>query len=103
VVCIDCGHNFETGRKMRKKSNIPDRVIDESASWLGISTRYRVFRGKRGQPCLQVSQMFLFFPVVSATYNLSESRAILTDFSAGDEEGPDVFWLESEGPGKMLE
>src|SRR5207245_1675133 len=48
VVCIECGYNFETGRKMRTKYNIPDRVITLGAVWLGSYTRYRVFRSERG-------------------------------------------------------
>jgi hypothetical protein len=39
VVCIDCGYNFETGRKMRTKYNSRGRVIDVGPSWLGKQSR----------------------------------------------------------------
>jgi hypothetical protein len=98
VVCIDCGHHFETGRRLRTTCHTPDRVIDDGVVWLGSYTRYRLFRGRRGQPCLQVSRKFLFLPLGSATYNLSDYQAIRTDFSGGGAECSDVFYLELEGP-----
>jgi hypothetical protein len=100
VLCIDCGHNFETGRKLRTKYNVPDRVLDVGASWLGPYARYRVFRNERGRACLNVSRTFLFLPLGSATYDLSDYRAVLTDFAAGDDDSPDTFYLELEGRGE---
>ena len=96
VVCIDCGYNFETGRKMRTQYNIPDRVLDFGVVWLGCYTRYRVFRGERGA-CLSVSRKVLFIPMGSATYSLTDYGAVLTDFDAGDNESPDIYCLELEG------
>ncbi len=100
VICTDCGYNFETGRKMKTKFNIPDRIIDVGVVWLGTYTRYRVFRGKRRQPCLQVNRKFLFVPLGSNTYHLGDYCAILTDFTPGADNQPDVFYLELEGPRK---
>jgi hypothetical protein len=100
VVCTDCGHNFETGRKLKTRYDVPDRIIDDGIGWLGTFTRYRVFRGRRGEPCLNVSRKFLFLPLGSTTYDLSDYRAILTDFAAGDDDNPDVFYLQLAGSGR---
>jgi hypothetical protein len=100
VVCIECGHNFETGRKLRTKYNIRDRILDVGIVWLGIYTRYRVFRDQRGKPFLGVSQKFLFIPLAESIYDLTTYRTIYTDFVAGHDDNPDVSFLELEGPGK---
>jgi hypothetical protein len=100
VVCIECGHNFETGRKLRTKYNIRDRIIDVGIVWLGTCTRYRVFRNERGKPFLGVSRKFLFIPLGESIYDLSAYRTIYTDFVAGHDDNPDVSILELEGPGK---
>jgi hypothetical protein len=100
VVCVDCGHNFETGRKMRTSYRVADRVLDHGMVWLGTYTRYRVFRSERGKPFLTVSRKLLFLPLGSSTYDLSAYRSILTDFVAGHDESPDVFYLQLDGPGK---
>jgi hypothetical protein len=47
VGCIDCGHTFETGRKLRPRYETLDRVMC-GVVWLGCSTRYRVYRSTRG-------------------------------------------------------
>jgi hypothetical protein len=101
AVCVDCGYNFTTGRKMRTAYNIADRVIVVGVVWLGSFTRYRVYRSKRGRPCLDVSGSFLFIPLGSKTYDLSEYSAILTDHRAsGDEYETDYFYLYLEGDRK---
>jgi hypothetical protein len=99
VVCVECGYNFETGRKMRTKYHIPDRVV-EVRGLLGTRTRYRVSRGVRGKPWLSVSQTLFSIPLGTRNYDLSAYRAILTDCAVGDEESSDVFYLELEGPGE---
>jgi len=98
-VCIDCGYNFETGRKMQTKYNIRDRFVDLGSPALGTFTRYRVFRNAKGKPSLMVSRRFLFIPLGNKTYDLTGFRAILTDCVVGDEEeGGEVYYLTLEGP-----
>jgi len=100
ALCIDCGYNFETGRKMRTKYNIPDRVVDLGVTWLGCYTRYSVFRSSQGKPCLSISQKLFFLPLGTTTHDLSGYDAILTDFTPGDDEGGDTLHLELQGRGK---
>ncbi len=103
VVCVDCGYNFETGRKMRTKVKTHDREVVCGHLWLGAYARYRVFRGKRGQPCLNVTRKFLFIPTQDATYDLSNYDAVVTDFkAAGRFFGPnnDCYFVQIEGPRK---
>jgi hypothetical protein len=96
VVCVDCGYNFETGRKMKTKYKVLDRVLDVGIAALGTVTRYRVFRNVRGKPYLTITRKVLFIPLGSKTYDLSDYRAVLTDFAPGNDEAPDVFYLELE-------
>jgi hypothetical protein len=96
VVCVDCGYNFETRRKMKTRYDIVERNLDVGVAALGSFTRYRVFRNSRGRPCLTVTRKFLFVPLGSTTYDLGDFRAVLTDFTEGSDEAPDVFYLELE-------
>lgn len=100
VVCIDCGYNFDTGRKMRTKYKLVERTLDVGFAWTGSYWRYRVFRDGRGRPRLNVTRKMFFLPLRNSTYDLSTFRAVLTDFVAGDGENPDVFTLYLDGPGK---
>jgi hypothetical protein len=87
VVCIDCGYNFETRRKMKTKYKVPDRALVVGATWLGTYTSYRVYRDDRGKPRLDISRKLLFLPVGGASHDLSTFRAVLTDYAEGDESG----------------
>jgi hypothetical protein len=99
VICIDCGHNFETGKKMRTRYKLAEHVLDVGPVWLGSYTRYRVFRSQHGKPFLNVSQKFLFLSLGSKDYDLSAYRWVLTDFAAGDgENSADLFYLQLDGP-----
>ena len=100
VVCIDCGYNFETRRKLRTRYRIAERVLDVGIVALGCYTRYRVFRNEHGKPSLSVTRKLFFLSLGSAVYDLGAYRSILTDFSAGNDDAPDVFYLELDGPGK---
>jgi hypothetical protein len=101
VICVDCGYNFETGRKMKTKYKVPDRVLDVGAVWAGTYTRYRVYRDARGKPRLDITKKFLFLPVGGASHDLSAYRAVLTDYAVGDEEeSVGTFYLKLAGPGQ---
>ena len=103
VVCVDCGYNFETGRKMRTKVKTHDREVVYGRLWLGTYAHYRVFRGKRGQPCLNVTEKFLFIPTQDTTYNLSNYNAVVTDFKAAARffgRNNDCYFVQLEGPRK---
>lgn len=102
VVCVECGYNFETGRKLRTKVQVPDRVIEVGSGWAGTYTRYRVYRDGRGKPRLGVSRKLLFVPLGETTYDLSAYRAVLTDYSGDDDEGG-TYYLELEAPGRRPE
>src|SRR5262245_3390018 len=77
AVCIDCGYDFRTGRKMRTKFKTRDRVVEMGVSWLGTTTRYRVWRDERGKPALSIAKSFLFIPLGTKTYHLKQFNAIL--------------------------
>jgi hypothetical protein len=100
VVCVECGHNFETGRRLRTRYETVDRVIDVGLVWLGCYTRYSVRRSTRGKALLTISHRLFFLPLGTATYDLSAYRYIFTDFMAGDRESSDQFYLELQGPGQ---
>jgi hypothetical protein len=100
VVCLDCGYNFETGRKMRTRYKVSDHAITVGITWLGFYSRYTIFRGKRGQPCLKVIHKILFFSAGSATYDLSQYRAAVTNYISGTRDDPEFYEVELEGPGK---
>lgn len=100
VVCVDCGYNFETRRKMRTKVRVVDRVIDVGVVWAGTYTRYRVYHDGRGKPRLDISRKVLFIPAGGASHDLSTFSAVLTDYADGGDEGGDIFYLSLAGPGR---
>lgn len=99
VVCVDCGHNFQTGRKLRTKYRVAETIIEVGSRWAGSSTQYRVYRNGRGKACLTLSSRLLFIPTGTVTYDLGDYNAVYTDFTPGDDENPDAFHLELRGPG----
>jgi hypothetical protein len=100
VVCVDCGYNFESRRKLKTTIRVPDRVIDVGVVWLGCYVRYRFFRIGSEALGLNWSRKFFFIPLGNYNYNLKEYSAVLTDFVAGNDDGPDMLYLRLEGRGK---
>ncbi len=104
VVCINCGYNFETGKKMETVYQVLDRTVDIGVTWLGCYTRFVIFRDRKGYAKLTIAKRFLFLPVGTRVIDLKGYDSVLTDVSLGyhDEDGgsPDVYYLELEGPRK---
>src|SRR5262249_1236436 len=65
VVCVECGYNFETGKRMRTEVDVADRVIDAGVTWLGTYTRLVISNQGKSGPLLTVSSRFLFIPLGS--------------------------------------
>ena len=99
VVCIRCGYNFRTGKKMETVYDIIQRTIVVGVRWLGSYTRLTIFRGRKGETSLTVARKFLFVPLGTRVLDLRDYDTIWTDCTLGDAEdnAPDVYYLELEG------
>ena len=104
VLCVACGYNFETGKKVERVYQILTRTVDIGVRWLGTYTRLLIFRDRKGRTTLTIAKRFLFIPVGRRVIELKDYDSILTDVSLGyhDEDGgaPDIFYLDLEGPRK---
>jgi hypothetical protein len=88
---------------MRTKVKTHVREVVAGHLWLGTYARYRVFRNKRGQPCLNVTRRLFFIPTGEITYDLSNYDAVVTDFRAAAGffgRNNDCYYIQIEGPRK---
>jgi hypothetical protein len=83
VVCIECGYDFRSGKRIRKRSG-------DARSWvygvpaLGWYTRYAILQDRKGDWFLVIRSYFLFLPMSARQYDLALYEAACTDFrSAG--------------------
>src|SRR5262245_43431015 len=49
VVCVGCGYNFKTGKKLKTRYKVTDQFIDLGTTWMGTYTRFAVKRDKKGR------------------------------------------------------
>jgi hypothetical protein len=104
VVCIECGYNFETGKRMKTTYDQLERHFTFGVSWLGTYNRVTILRDRKGKSSLIRSTRFLFIPLGSRVIELKGYNAVVVDVTLGHSDGenssPDVYYLDLEGPKK---
>jgi hypothetical protein len=70
VVCVKCGYNFKTGKKLKTRYKVSDQFIDVGTTWLGTYTRYSVKREKNGRLMFRRRKWWLWLPVGSFQLDL---------------------------------
>lgn len=102
VVCVNCGYNFETGKKLKTVYELLERTVDVGVTWLGCYTRFVIFRDRKGNATLTIAKKFLFLPAGTRVIDLRGYDTVLTDVTlgrtGGEDTASDVYYLELEGP-----
>jgi hypothetical protein len=102
VICIDCGYDFEAGRKLKTTYKLRPHFTDTGWPAVGCYTRFAVSREKKGRPCLTVKSWFLWLPMGIKVIDLSDYDAVATDYAlANDGNGHsyDRYFLELQRRG----
>ncbi len=103
AVCIDCGFNFKTGKRMETVYRVLERTVVVGVTWLGTCTRLTIARDRKGRATLTIAGRFLFIPTGTQRIDLSGYDAVLVDCTlgqGGEDPSPDVYHLELQGPRK---
>lgn len=102
AVCIDCGHDFRSGRKVRRTVQATEETVNMGWSGFFGYTRFTVRRDPKNRWWLVKRTWFLFFGGKPTEIPLSEYTAVATDHqqSGDDEEATHKFYLYLEGRGK---
>jgi hypothetical protein len=98
VVCIDCGWNFQKKRKMHTVYKVKDIVVEWGARFLGCYSQAVLHRERTGELTLTLRSWVLFLPVGRQEVDLDGYTRIVTDFTPGNDEAPDVYYVDLEGP-----
>jgi hypothetical protein len=102
AICIECGHDFRTGRKLETTYDLRPRSLELGWRFLGTYSRYDVNRDRKGQPILTIRSWLLWIPLGTTTVGLKGYDSICTDYQLqhdGNREY-DMFFLELQGPRK---
>src|SRR5262245_60981996 len=84
VVCVECGYNFQTGKRMRTVHGI------KTLELRGANNRATLMRDRHGVVTLTMTTRFLFWTISKQVYRLDDFDAIYTDYSQGDEDSPEI-------------
>jgi hypothetical protein len=101
VVCVDCGHDFRSGKRRRRTYQVRDSYVDLGCTILGTYTRYSVRRDTDDCRCLFIQSWFLWIPLGSVFIDLAGYDAVATGYEEPDEfENCQKFSLRLQGPRK---
>jgi hypothetical protein len=100
AVCIECGHDFRSGGKLRRRVAESDTLVDMGFSGFLIRIRFIVRRDTKGRWWLIRKKSFLFFGVGTREFALSDYSAVATDFRQTEDDGDGVSDLYLEGRGR---
>ena len=101
ALCIDCGHDFRSGRKVRRRLQVREEFVDMGWSRFLMSTRFTVRRDPKGKWWLVKKSWFLFVGLAPTEFALADYTAVATDHAdLGGEEDDDMYYLYLEGRGK---
>ena len=92
VLCINCGHNFRTGKKHRRK--VDEWEVANNSG--GIN--YRIRRDERGHWTLTLETRILGFWKTNQTFDLDRYRCFVAVYQHDgwdDNEGEVAIYLES--------
>ncbi len=84
AVCIDCGWNFRTGKPMKTKYRLIDRVLPGSYSWFGFEHRLVLTRGQDGILKLKLFRKLFFIRRKTVSIKLADYQQIVTDYKVVD-------------------
>ena len=99
AICIECGHDFRSGKKVRKRVAESEEVVNMGWSGFLKRTRFIVRRDAKGRTWLVKKKWFLFFALKTEEFALADFDAVATDHtqSGNDEEATHYFYLSLEG------
>src|SRR5262249_26557323 len=99
VLCTDCGHDFRTGKKVKRTYPVRDETVVAGWFFLGCHSRFTVRRDQKGHLFLIKQSFFLWIPVWTTVIDLRDYDAVVTDYKYikhGDIQY-DEFYLELHG------
>jgi hypothetical protein len=102
VLCVQCGYNFRTGKKLKRKYQVRDETVVLGLTWLGTYDRFTVRRDKKGRLELIRESRFLWIPFGTAVIPLKDYDAVATDYELRSDgrNQYDYFFLELQGRGR---
>ena len=96
VVCVECGYDFRTRRKLRTTYSGGGFSRDFGLTWLGSFHRYTFSRFRDGGWLLSVSRRLFFLPLGTHEYDLRKYDSAVTDYTDGGDSG-DIYTLALQG------
>ena len=101
AVCIECGHDFRSGRKVRRTVQATEETVNMGWSGFFGYTRFTVRRDPKNRWWLVRKSWFLFVGLAPTEFALSDYTAVATDHAElVGEEDADLYYLYLEGRGK---
>jgi len=102
AVCIECGYNFRTGKKLKTKRRIEDRCLDVGRPALGWYSRYAIHADAKGRRSLVIRSWFLWIPLGTTTVDLKGYDSVVTDHKRVTTRNSRYDWfpLALKGPNK---
>jgi LSD1 subclass zinc finger protein len=103
ALCIDCGHDFRSGRTVRRRMPAKEESVDMGFTGFLTTTRFTVRRDDRGKWWLVKKSWFLFFGLKPTEFPLADYPAVATDYAdLGDDHHMYYLYLEGRrGPRRI--
>src|SRR5262249_47424324 len=103
ALCVECGYDFRTAKKVKRKYQVMDESID--LGLFGTYTRFTLRRDQKGKLSLIRTTRFLWIPLGTWVISLKDYDAVATNYSleSNGEFEYDQFYLELWGRGRPLE
>ena len=82
VICVNCGYDFQTGKKIKTSFQVQDRYVDIGTPSLGCYTRYALHREQTGNLKLTRKWYFFGLRLSSTIVDLRGYDSVVTDIGA---------------------
>lgn len=100
VICIDCGYNFRTGKKLERAHAAREDFVELGTRAIGSYSRYTVRQDRDGRRSLILESWLLWVPSAPRILDLWNYDTIATDYGVeyGDQHSVESYSLELQGP-----
>jgi hypothetical protein len=98
-VCIECGYNFRTGKKLKTKVKLAERELARGGTVFLGDWSLHARRNEDGELIVVRVSRWWSIPLFRTVWNLTGYNRLVTDYHVtGEDANADLFYLDAEGP-----